>query len=108
MVSRINEIAAASPYGFTVSIITLEKVTAGISVAYFATQDSFNDEGIAKCLAHASENAGYVGGWLDDESGRYYFDSIRIFTDLEAAKSWGREQNQLAIYDITNNEVHNL
>ena len=42
-----------------------------------------------------------VGGWFDDDSGCFYFDSVRIFTDLEAAIKFGRENKQIAIFDIT-------
>jgi len=42
-----------------------------------------------------------VGGWLDDESGCSYFDSVRIFTDLKEAIQFGRENKQIAIFDIT-------
>lgn len=42
-----------------------------------------------------------VGGWLNEENQQFYFDSIRIFTNLEEAKQFGRENQQIAIFDIT-------
>jgi hypothetical protein len=42
-----------------------------------------------------------VGGWFNEENRMFYFDSIRIFTNLEEAKLFGRENNQIAIFDIS-------
>ena len=42
-----------------------------------------------------------VGGWLNEENDSFYFDSIRIFTNLEEAKQFGRENKQIAIFDLT-------
>ena len=75
----ILKIADANPDGFTVDLTTLKKVTKGISVAYLETQDC---------------------GWLNEENNQFYFDSIRIFTNLEEAKQFGRENGQIAIFDI--------
>ena len=97
----IQEIARQNPEGFTVDLTTLKKVTKGISVAYHETQDSFGEDGLRRVLNHALEHERKVGGWLNEENGQFYFDSIRIFTDLEAAKRFGRENRQIAIFDLT-------
>jgi fructokinase len=91
-----------SDTGFTVDLTTLKKVTGGISVAYLETQNSFGDEGLKRVLKHALEHEKKIGGWLDDDDGSFYFDSVRIFTDLEDAKRFGRENKQIAIFDLTN------
>ena len=91
MKESIKEMANQNPLGFTVDLTTLKKIAGGISVAYLETQNSFGDEGLEK-----------VGGWLDEDSGYFYFDSVRIFTNLEAAIQFGRENKQIAIFDITN------
>ena len=98
----IQKIAKTNPEGFTVDLTTLNKVTGGISVAYLETQDSFGDKGLERVLKHALIHEKTVGGWLDDESGSFYFDSVRIFTNLDEAKKFGRENKQIAIFDITN------
>lgn len=98
----IKKIAEANPLGFTVDLTTLKKVTGGISVAYLETQDSFGNEGLKRVLEHALIHENKVGGWFDDESGSFYFDSVRIFTDLDEAKRFGRQNKQIAIFDITN------
>lgn len=104
----IVEIARMNPDGFTVDLTTLKKVTKGISVAYLETQDSFDEEGLNRVLSHALAHDKKVGGWLNEENGKFYYDSIRIFTDLEKAKSFGRENNQIAIFNLTTLELIKL
>lgn len=100
LISAILEIAKENPLGFTVDLTTLKKVTKGISVAYFDTQDSFGEEGLKRVLNHALSHEKKVGGWLNEENDQFYFDSIRIFTNLEEAKLFGRENKQIAIFDL--------
>lgn len=97
----ILEIANRNPDGFTVDLTTLKKVTKGISVAYLETQDSFGEEGLRRVLNHALVHEKKVGGWFNEENKMFYFDSIRIFTNLDEAKRFGRENNQIAIFDIS-------
>ena len=97
----IFEIAKQNPDGFTVDLTTLKKVTKGISVAYLETQDSFGENGLKRVLNNALEHEKKVGGWLNEENNLFYFDSIRIFTNLEEAKQFGRENKQIAIFDLS-------
>lgn len=97
----IQKIAEANPEGFTVDLTTLKRVTKGISVAYIDTQDSFGEEGLKRVLNHALMHEKRVGGWLNEENQEFYFDSVRIFTNLEEAKQFGRENKQIAIFDIS-------
>lgn len=101
LISAILEIAQANPSGFTVDLTTLKRVTKGISVAYIETQDSFGEEGLRRVLNHALEHEKKIGGWLNEENEQFYFDSIQVFTDLEKAKQFGRENKQIAIFDLT-------
>ena len=96
----ILKIADANPDGFTVDLTTLKKVTKGISVANLETQDSLGEEGLKRVLNHALMHEKKVGGWLNEENNQFYFDSIKIFTNLEEAKQFGRENKQIAIFDI--------
>jgi hypothetical protein len=98
----IQKIAKANPEGFTVDLTTFKKVTGGISVAYLETQNCFGDEGLKRVLEHAIMHENKVGGWFDDESCSFYYNSVRIFTNLDEAKKFGRENKQIAIFDITN------
>jgi fructokinase len=102
LLEAVKKIAKRNPEGFTVDLTTLKKVTGGISVACLETQNCFGDEGLKRVLEHALIHEKKVGGWLDDESGSFYYDSVRIFTNLDEAKKFGRENKQIAIFDITN------
>ena len=94
----ILAIAKQNPDGFTVDLTTLKKVTKGISVAYLETQDSFGEEGLKRVLNHSEMHEKKVGTKRTKSS---YFDSVRIFTNLEEAKRFGRENKQIAIFDIS-------
>ena len=106
LTEAIKEIARENPAGFTVDLTTLKKVTGGISVAYLETQNSFGDEGLKRVIKHALEHEKTVGGWMNNEN--YYFDSIRIFGDLEEALQFGRENEQLYIFDLGKQELIKL
>lgn len=102
LIDAIQKIAEQNPEGFTVDLTTLKRITKGISVAYIETQDSFGIEGLERVINHALAHDRKVGGWMNEDDGQYYYDSIRIFTDLEEAKRFGRENKQIAIFDLTN------
>ncbi len=104
----IKLIAEQNPEGFTVDLTTLKKVTKGISVAYLETQDSFGDEGLKKVLEHAEGHEKTVGGWLNEEDGYFYYDSVKIYFDRDEAIRAGRENKQIAIFDISNLELIKL
>ena len=91
------------PDGFTLNISTWEMPTEGIAVSYAATQDRHDREDLDFVISHAQSHEGYVGGWLDTETGRYYFDSVRVFPEdsLTQACQFGRENAQIAIYILS-------
>lgn len=80
--------------------------TKGIAVSYAATQNSHSRESLTFVVEHALNHDGYVGGWLDSESGLYYFDSTKIFPEdqLEEALEFARENGQKAVYIISTGE----
>lgn len=90
--------------GFTLSLITMKPIKAGIAVAYLETQNSFGPEGLKKVLDHAYKNDLVIGGWMDEKTGLYYFDSVKIFkkSELVEAIQFAIENEQIAIFDITN------
>jgi fructokinase len=108
LLDAIQVIAKENPNGFTVDLTTLKKVTGGISVAYLETQDSFDDEGLKRVLKHALAHEKTVGGWLSDENDHFYYDSVRIFTDLEEALQFGRENKQLYVFNLASGELTKL
>lgn len=80
--------------------------TKGIAVSYAATQNSHSRESLTFVVEHALNYDGYVGGWLDSESGLYYFDNTKIFPEdqLEEALKFARENGQKAVYIISTGE----
>lgn len=104
LLDSVWEYAKNSPYGFTLNISTMKPVKFGICVAYFETQDSYGKDGLRKALEHALKHNKIVGGWLNDDNDYYYFDSIRLFTNLELKEAieFAKRNKQLAIFDLTN------
>lgn len=94
------------PDGFTLQISTWEVPTEGIAVAYSDTQNRHDRADLDFVVSHAQSHGGYVGGWLDTETGCYYFDSVRIFPEdsLTQASRFGRENAQIAIYILSSGE----
>jgi hypothetical protein len=97
---KVARIAKQNPQGFTFNIRTRRMVTSGIIAAYHATQDCFGTEGLHKALAHAEAHAGIIGGWFNVNNGNFYFDSCNRFTSLAEAIAFGKEQQQIAIFDL--------
>lgn len=99
-IAAIAAIAAVNPEGFTVNAKTLQPVTSGYAVAVKATQNSFNAEGLAAVVEYAAnhEEITAVGGWLDSETGLFYYDAVVIVESLEDARAIAERENQLAIY----------
>ena len=91
------------PDGFTLNISTLDSPKEGIAVAYSETQDRHDKEDLEYVVTHAQTHGGYIGGWKDTDTGRYYFDSVKLFpeSELEQAKEFGRKNDQIAIYIIS-------
>jgi len=102
LADRVWEHSLKNPYGFTLDVETLKPVRFGFAVAFAETQDCHGREGLEKALRHAMENERTVGGWLDAESGRYYFDSVRVFpdTEMDRAERFAGENGQLAFFDL--------
>lgn len=86
--------------GFTFDLRNLSSVTSGIIVAYSETQNAFGFRGFVKAFSHARYNDNVLGGWFHE--GNFYFDSCRVFTDLNEAKEFGRANGQIAIFDLDN------
>ena len=91
------------PDGFTIDLSTMTVPIEGIVVAYEATQGCHSREKLNYVINHAMAHNRVVGGWLDTSDSLYYFDSSRIFPEdsLEAAKKFGIENGQIAIFLIS-------
>ncbi len=110
LVDKVWEFSQTHPDGFTIHIPDLTEPTSGIAVSYAATQDSHSKSSLPMVISHAQEHDGYVGGWLDTDSGLYYFDSTRLFPEDERdeAIAFGKENGQMAAYVISTGESIDL
>lgn len=95
--------SASHPDGFTIDLRTMSEPTEGIAVAYATTQGCHSREKLDYVITHAMKHDGFVGGWLDVTDSLYYFDSSRLFPEdsLDAAKTFGLENGQIAIFIIS-------
>ena len=102
----IQTVAALNPDGFTINARTFEPITSGYAVAVAATQNSFGNAGAARVAAyvcsHKEINA--VGGWLNSENNEYYYDATIVVDDLDEAIKLGRENKQIAIFNLNTME----
>ena len=93
-----------NPEGFTIDAKTFAPITKGYAVAVKDTQNSFGNAGAARVAAyvcsHKEINA--VGGWLNSDNNEYYYDATIVVQDLDEAMKLGRENKQIAIFDLTN------
>lgn len=101
---KILRIAQQNPYGFTYNIKTETFVKYGYVVAYLETQNSFDEIGLEKVLKHAQDHDGIIGGWLNEENDKYYFDSCKMFSNFNRAMKFAKDNKQIAFFDLTNLE----
>jgi len=100
-IATLAAFAAANPSGFTIDARTGEIPTSGYCVALAQTQNSHGLDGLARVLSliqSGTTRATCVGGWLDTESGLYYYDATVLVQDRAAAEALGRANKQLAIF----------
>lgn len=102
LIDAIMDIAKENPDGFTIELSTLLKVEKGFSVAYNETQDCFGVDGLEIVIEHAKRHGNVVGGWLNEDNNLFYFDSIKIVENEREAIRLGIENEQIAIFDLTN------
>lgn len=102
LVAAVATIATLNAEGFTVNAQTLQPITHGYAVAVEATQNSFGAEGLSKVVDYVNthEEATAFGGWLDRETGLYYFDAVIIVYDFNESIDLARKNNQLAFFSL--------
>lgn len=100
----LQAVATMNPDGFTIDKNTFESITSGYSVAVAETQNSFDNAGCARVVAYAAKHQeiNALGGWYNSKNKKYYFDAVIIVDSLEEAIRLGRENGQLAIFDLNN------
>ncbi|MGC4130236.1 MAG: hypothetical protein QM564_11935 [Bergeyella sp.] len=104
LIDRVWEYSQNNPDGFTLNLETFKPIKFGICVAYLETQDSHDKESLEQVINHSLEHNKIIGGWLNVENEKFYFDSIRIFknSELKEAIEFAKQQKQIAIFDLTN------
>ncbi|ACT96719.1 hypothetical protein Dfer_5528 [Dyadobacter fermentans DSM 18053] len=98
LVAQLKKIARQHPQGFTVFLPSLEHAAKGWVIALAETQDSFGDEGLRKVIETAQRKGAAVGGWKHE--GKFYYDASIIIEEEAEAMKLGRENKQIAIYNI--------
>ena len=100
-IAALKNIAIQNPNGFTVLLPDLTPVTKGWIVAMRETQNSFGDDGLERVLKIALKTSKVIGGWKQGR--KWYWDASRIFDNEEDATKAGKENEQIAIYNIETN-----
>lgn len=100
LIKAILEIASENPFGFTIKVPSLDFVSSGIISAYEATQNNFNATNLEQVLNHSLNNDSVLGGWLDAQTNLYYFDSCKIFKNLDDALEFAKKNHQIAVFDL--------
>lgn len=103
LIKRVWEYSKNNPHGFTLNIETFKPIEFGFCVAYEETQDSFGIKGLELVIEHSLKHNKIVGGWLNEDNGMFYFDSVKVFKfrDADKALKMAYSENQLAIVDLT-------
>lgn len=105
----VSAIAAANPAGFTYNVETNQMQESGYAVALAETQNSHGINGLENVLnlvTSGRSSATCVGGWLDQESGLFYWDAVVICKTKREAIKLGRINGQIAIFDL--NEMQEI
>ena len=101
--ARVWAFSQTHPEGFTLELHSMTEPDEGIAVGYAATQGCHSRPSLNTVVGHALRHNGYVGGWLNDADGLYYFDSVRLFPEdsLRAALHFGQQNGQLAAFVLS-------
>ena len=100
---KVRAFGQSHPDGFTLDIRTMTEPTEGIAVSYAETQNSHSREALNAVVRHALKHEGYVGGWLNNDEGLYYFDSTRLYPEdsLWSAIQFGKANGQRTVYVLS-------
>ena len=102
-ISALERIARDNKDGFTVNTINFQPVTSGFSASYIQTRDSFQRKGLEHVLNFAqSIDCQIVGGWYESKTNKYHYDANKIFALFDDAISFAIDNEQIAIFDLTN------
>lgn len=100
LISQIKKVREANPTGFTVDLKMNPAPKTGFAVSLRETQNNFGIEGLKRVIRAAQKNSTYIGGWKNEEDGKFYYDVTIIVQDEKEAIKIAKEQKQLAIFDL--------
>lgn len=105
LTEKVYQIAKNNPSGFTINLNSLQLITSGYVAAYKATQNSFGLSGLQNAINYAlSVGSNIVGGWYNSANDMFYFDASKTFGDINEAANFGIENEQIAIFDLSQNK----
>lgn len=109
LLTTLATIAALNPEGYTVDAHTLQPVTSGYVVAVKGTQNSFGDSGLRRVVEYqrTHKECTAFGGWLDTDSGLYYYDACVIVPTLGEAMALAKANEQIAFFCLDNFKEYN-
>lgn len=104
LITAVLECTKKNPFGFTIAPDMLTEPVEGYAVACLATQGLHGTIGFLRALALALEYGMHFGGWLDTETGVWYWDAVHVFPmgQLREATQYAKDQRQIAFFDIAN------
>lgn len=72
----------------------------------FEKNEPINSDKIVSFIASISEDSPeiFFGGWIDRKTGKVYFDASKNVSDLDAALTLARQNDQIAIWDVVKNQ----
>ena len=107
--AALAAIAAMNPDGYTVDAKTLQPITRGYSVAVKGTQDSFEAAGLRHVIDYQAKHpeCQAFGGWLDSETGLYYYDACIIVGTKAEAMALAKENAQIAFFCLHELQEYN-
>lgn len=89
------------PSGFTYNIQEGLLQLTSYAVAVSETQNCHGAEGLLKVVEFAIKNdIQCVGGWLNKQTGHFYFDATVIVSEKKEAIALGKANKQIAIYNL--------
>lgn len=109
IITTLATIAANNVEGYTVNAHTLQPVTSGYVVAVKATQNSFGPDGLRRVVEYqrTHQEIAAFGGWLDSETGLYYYDACIIVPTMAEAIALAKVNDQIAFFCLDNLTEYN-
>lgn len=99
--ANVVEVARMHPDGFTVDSLNCSVISEGFAVSVKETQNSHGIKGLERVIRYARENdIEAIGGWLNADNGKFYYDATRIFSNIEDAAAFAVKNEQLAFFDL--------